>query len=295
MKDNFSANLFKTGRVVKVTVSAWGGRKKLLPEEIGIKANEVDSDLISLGSKWLIPKEEINDLFLCRSRANTAIRHNSFSFSFGTSFVPEKRLQPLKDELEKIKIDFYKKVESIKSRYDELREDMIAKWEKEANRIAYNRGDSEMQVNIMYKIRAAFPEWSDIENKFQFTVKEYSDFNQIAEEFVKESTTEIVQKVSEFAEKIKARLEDGNLSEKNLAPIREFVSQLSSGMMVFKNPKIEKMLSDLDTWCDADQAKDMKASAMSAMDEILNDASNSIDDIVKASIDSITSFKREIE
>jgi len=297
---SFVENLFLTGCVLKTNIKIWSGKKKLNPEFIGINPDEVNKDLVSLGSMYLLPKEEIDNLMRIRTLANQVISRNSFDFDFG-SFVSNKKLDGLKSQLESIKAQFDEAVEDLKNRFPELSQQIKNQWNSELVSMAASKGDSDLVFKVMGKIENCFKSWEDVESRFDFSYKEYRDINDIAKEFVYESTKGIVEKMGEFASNLKTRIEDSSLSERNLKPVRIFLESLKDSMEVFQNEKLTDMFNNMDGWVMESTAEDIfisdKVSKMAAdaMGGIVKAADSQIDEIARASVESMTNFKRKIK
>lgn len=295
MSKNYIENLFLTGCVVKTRITIWSGRKKLKPGDLGIPEKEINKDLVTLGSKWIIPKEEIDKLYRLRAKALASIDSDSFDFDFGR-FVSNKRLDHLKNSLNEIKSEFDSVVSDIGQRYDEITQKMITSWETEAVAIASRRNDPDLVFEVMNRIRAAFKPWSEVKNRFIFEYSEHRDINKIAEEFVKSSTMGIVERFSEFAQKLKVRIEDSNLSERNLKPIRKYLESLRESLFVFDNKELNTMIETMESWTmdgvseDLSTSKKLSMAMSKAMDGIIDIAENQMDEIAMKSVEAITSY-----
>lgn len=293
-------SLFRTGAVIKVDVHIWSAKKKLNPEDLGIDPNDINEHLVSLGSKWLIPSEEIQQLEGFRTKARIAIDKRSLKFSFG-SFVPNESVKPLMDELNSIRDKFNESVESIKSRFDELRHRMVNEWQVEAASIASRRNEPGLVFEVMNRVEAMMPQWNMIEGKFTFVVHEYRDMNRIVEEFVAESAGSIVEQVKMFATKLRERIESNNLSDRNLKPIREFVESVSGSAKVFNNNEIDGILDELNTLVsegnhiDLVENKNLNDMAKRFFDKVGSIADEKMEEIRRNAVESFTAYSRTIE
>jgi len=287
-------NLLRKGAVVKTDIHIWSGRKSLKAIEIG--RDEVNKDLISLGSKWLIPKKEIDELFRIRSKATALIESYSMRFDFG-SFVPESKIEPLKEKLEKLRDEFHEKVSSIMERLPELKQKMLDEWYKEAINVTGNDPDAVFQV--MNSIKESFDRINEsyLKEKFRFGYREYHDINKIAEEFIKESTVDIVYKFQEFAEKLRDRIEMGKLQDRNLKAVRKFIEEMRDAVEVFENEELTKIFDTMDQWSMEGVASDVatidkiKSSMLKAMDSVIEMGEQKINKIASRSV---TTFRRKI-
>jgi hypothetical protein len=300
MSDNLMESLFLTGKVVKLDCSVWSGRKKLRPEEIGFENGDLNRELINLGSKWLIPKEEIAALNKIRADAKREIESRSLKFSFG-SFVPNEKMKTLNNRLAEIRTVFQEKMLDISTRYPELRQQMLNAWNAEAVSMAARKNNPDFVFEVMTRIEKALPQWHDISGKFSFDWNEYADMNQIARNFIEESTRGFLGKMVEFAESLKERINENNLSDRNLAPVRKYIDAMRESIKVFRNEQLVRILDDLDGWVMEGTGDEVKASSQirgamsSAMDSIITAGTEHVDEIARASIDAVTSHARQLE
>jgi hypothetical protein len=297
---NLWESLFLTGKVVKLDCSVWSGRKKLRPEEIGFDNGDLNRDLINLGSKWLIPKEEITKLSNIRAEANREIENSSFQCPVG-SLIPNNRLEKLNNKLTELRNNFADQVADVERRYPELRQQMLNAWNAEAVSMAARKNNPDFVFEVMSRIEKALPQWSDISSKFSFTWHEYDDMNQIARSFIEESTRGVLDKMVEFAEKLKERVGANNLSDRNLAPVRRYIDAMRESVKVFRNEQLVRMLDDLEGWVMEGTGEEVSASSKirgamsSAMDNIILAGTEHVDEIARASIDAVTSHARQLE
>jgi hypothetical protein len=119
---------YKDGVLMTLTVTKWGGAKKLEPQDLGLNADEVP-DFMRLGKKLLIPKEEREAFVQTENNARNALERASFPFPVGGArFLPNKVLMKVLQELEEYKWVYMDLAASFKDRYHLIREDMLAKY-----------------------------------------------------------------------------------------------------------------------------------------------------------------------
>jgi len=301
-KDNrVMESLFLTGCCLKDKIRIWSAQKKLKPEDLGFGNEDVNDKLITLGSKFLIPKDEIRELEKIRSEAKQLIGSNSFHFDFGGNFVPNQKMESLTTKLNEMKERFDTKVADLGGKYPAMRDEMLNLWNQEAVAIAARQNDPALIDEVMNRVKAQFKDWDEIKHRFSFTWKEYRDINEIAREFIEDASRGVVEKLGEFAQRLKDRISKSNLQERNLKPIREFLTSLQDGLMVFENEQLTEMVNELDTWVQSGTAKDLKASKnlrglmQNSMDKVISAAESQVDEIAKAAVDAITGHGRNIE
>jgi len=297
MKTESIKALFEKGAVIKVTAKIWSGRKKLSPEELGLTSE--NQALYSLGGKLIIPKEKIDNLLAIRSKANNFILHSSIIFDFGY-FTPEGNIQKLKEKLEQLKSQFYDGVEDIISNLEEYKNSIIQQWYDEADKLSDN--DPQKKMEILKKIKSSFDEINEnyIRRKCIFEYKEYREINEIANQFLFESTINIIEKLKEYCNHLKERLNNGELQERNLKSLRGFISEMKPFLEIFNNDEINKLVKKLETIVAEGNAdiinknKEIKDGTIGLLDKIIELDDEEAEKIAKKSIEGITSFKREV-
>lgn len=299
---NLFEKLFLTCSVYRLRVSISGMTKKLKPQDLGLNEDEIpSSDLITLGNKRLIPKEEIDKLVKIRHRAYKAIEGRSLKFTFG-SFVPKSQIEDLDEVLNSLKIEFETAVNDMGSRYDELRQSMMNRWNEEMISVADKNGkDEEFIFAVMSRIENAFKPWDQVRKKFDFTWKTYTEINDIARSFIESVSIGMADKMKEFAESFILKIEEGNLKESNLKSARKLIEDVRMSMEVFQSNTLTSVLDDLEEWTLHGTANDVSASKAlsdqmsSAMSGIVEKCNNRVDDIVRESVDSISAVSASLD
>jgi hypothetical protein len=119
-------NLFKLGTLVNLKVSTWSGRKALTRADImdvGLDPDGLPESIVNLGSKFLVPKTELQALNHLEQKARKYL--DKWSVAFGISnahFVPAKMLPSVEQELSEVKKEFFEAVDSFVSRFGQMRD-----------------------------------------------------------------------------------------------------------------------------------------------------------------------------
>ena len=294
-RHNLIQSLFLKGSVVELKVKIWSGRKKLKAEDIGFSPDQINKDLISLGSKFLIPKDKINGLFGIRSRTYGALNSYTMDFSFG-SFVSQKNMPGLIAELEGLKQEFYQMVMELKDSYEDSKREIMAAWQDEAVRLASGQNDPNFVFEVLGRIEAAFPDWSVIEPKFMFDWKVFTDIQQVAEEFVRTQVAQMVEQMGRFSQSLMERIDMDGLSGKNLGPVRRWIENMRESAKVFESPKVDRIMTELESWVQETPEDDsMKAQMREAMKSISDSVVAEVDEIAKSSLKKMISQSRKLD
>src|SRR4030042_1509428 len=121
--DSLKWNIYKFGIVVDLTISQWGARAKLRPEDLGMA--DVP-ELIKLGHKDLMKKEHLASINSWISKATTYLYAHSFSFPFGNSrFVPYTLVEETVKFMSKCKEEFENAVLEMLKDYETNRQEIL--------------------------------------------------------------------------------------------------------------------------------------------------------------------------
>lgn len=160
--------LTREGVLVNVSVRFWRAAKKLNAEDLGLKENQVNGRLISLGHKRLLPKEALAAFALIEGRAHAAVEKHSFPFLGGIArFVPNSNLARLTHVLQGLKDEFLAETATFTASYDQLREQSLEEWREAAYSLQVPPDE------FVDRIAGTFPPSARIQNKFGFDVHTY--------------------------------------------------------------------------------------------------------------------------
>ena len=206
------------GVLLSVSIRYWRARKKLNPEDLGLKQNQVNDRLISLGHKRLLPREALHRLSLVESRAHAYVENSSFPFLGGIAhYVPNAKLEEALGTLNNMQSEFDACQEHFLRDYDRLRDEALNDWQSAADSLPVERD------RLLAVIRDAFPERSVVERKFAFDIRTF----QIA---VPESipTAELVE-IGTRQEIIEARKQAVNEARREIeSSCREFIADCAA-------------------------------------------------------------------
>lgn len=157
--------LTREGVLIKVSIRYWRGTKKLKPEDLGLKEDEVSDRLISLGHKRLLPKDALAGLAIVEGRAHALIESNTFPFLNGVAhFLPNTRLEEVTGKLTDMQAEFWQAKQSFLEKYSSLRREASQEWRRMAQKLV---GDPERLVTA---IESAFPLSTSMDRYYSFDV-----------------------------------------------------------------------------------------------------------------------------
>lgn len=288
-------NLLKKGSVFILDISFWGGRKKLRAEEIGMNPDEVNDSLISLGSKYLIPKEEMAVLGTIRQKAYSTVEKFSIDIGIG-KLVPESDKEKVAEDLNRLKEQFDDHLEHLKNEYPKMRHEMIRLWTQEAANISSSRNDPMLMFKIMGSIESAFPDnWDSIKHKFRFGFTESNDLDDIASQFVSIAVEKVAEQIKEFCDDLSEKIKDSGLHGKTINSIRNFLTAMRGSVGVFKSDALNDILGNMQNQI-SDPDNINPVTFKQAMAGISSAIEENMDEIRKDAVNRLTSQKgRNIE
>jgi hypothetical protein len=117
-------NLFDVGLLVNLRVRMWSARKMITRADlvkIGYDPDKLPEEICNLGRKLMVPKSELQHLTQIEQRARKALERWSVPFGISSShFVPAKMLPTVEQQIKDLKEEFFERVDSFISRFDDL-------------------------------------------------------------------------------------------------------------------------------------------------------------------------------
>ena len=158
--------LTREGVLINVSIKYWRATKKLTAEDLGLDPESVETRLISLGHKNLIPKESLQALALIEGRAHALVEGNTFPFLNGLGhFLPNARLEETTDKLAQLEREFMAEKDNFLDRYGETRDQSLAEWRQVAARLVKD------PAKLVATIEESFPNPEKMGRSFGFAVQ----------------------------------------------------------------------------------------------------------------------------
>jgi len=295
---NAMEGLLLHSSIFKVQSSMPSGRKKLDWRKLGLEV-VTNPELVSDGQIWLIPKERMNRMLSFRTKAQQILDQHGIKFSFG-QIVPSSKREEVLQRLQRIRQEFLEEVERLRSDYPRLKQDLLNKWQEEAVVLSSRTGSADRVFEIMDSVSKMFPEWERFW-RGDICWTEYTDLQQMAHEFIGEATRGILRQMQEFADSLRQKIESSGLSERNITPVRNWVESVRESIRVFQNDRLNTLLDDLESCVQQGTADDVSVSARiresvsGVLDGVAEASTEQVDEIVRESIDGLTSQRRALD
>lgn len=164
------------GVLVSVSIRYWRGRRKLEPSDLGLKTEQIDPRLISLGQKRLLPKENFEPLALIESRAHAAVEDNTFPFLNGLArYLPNAKLETVLARLHELKQEFQDAEAKFMAQYAVHRARSLDDWRQMAAKLTANPDAQVRIINGLFPPPDAMPRLFGFEiHTFQIAAPEIS-------------------------------------------------------------------------------------------------------------------------
>lgn len=168
--------IFKQGVLVDINIHKWLGKRKLTPEDMGIPKESVPPHF-TLGEKYLIPKDVLNNFHRIDERARALLKESSFEFPFGDArYIPKKGI-----------LEFDKDFNEIKKLYDNAVDDLVKN---------YHRYRLEMRSQFLDAAKRAYATACKVDSSYLYNTDE--DGKRVGERKQEaEYINEFIQRISE--------------------------------------------------------------------------------------------------
>jgi hypothetical protein len=198
--DVLATKLAREGYLVKPYIGRTRFTARLRPEDVGLDPQdpahkEFVRQYMRLGSKHLIPLELLRKLDRIESRIRKCINEKYGIPTVQGAFVPYKNLEPMKEEVERLKAEYYAIRDEILSRYDQLYQE---------TELAYREFAVEV-YQLLHKDPGYMPSEEEIEQFVTQTMKSFPARKTIEQSFRIEINLGIVMFTAFLAEQ-EARL-----------------------------------------------------------------------------------------
>ncbi len=208
----------KEGWLVTLTIKRWRARTKLTLNEIGIYPTTSEEraayeQLLTLGSKLLLPVQTIRDLEAIERGARIHLGEHSFNTPFGT-FIPYTSYKIWQKGNEDFKARFFAKRDEIVAEYETLVEQVMTEYEQIARRSYQLLRNQAPELAEMFPTEEAFL----THYREEVIGRNLKSAREIADSFVYEETfsrVSLLSSLSRETEEVSAEEVDETVSAKS--------------------------------------------------------------------------------
>jgi len=222
--------VFGKGCLLDLNVRQWTGEKRLQPEDLGLRKEEVPESF-SLGRKKLIPTEAIRRMRHWEYLARKAVGKHSFPFPFGEArFVSRTKLDECVRDLDGIIMQFDSAADDLVAQYAQHKIAMRAEFVRAAQE-AYRRRvtlcggldqtEDEYVNEFLARVDKAYPSEQSLRSKYSMS---YVVF-QVS---LPDITRATYESIAQDSERIKVMREAFELSVKQR--VRRFVEETAGSL-----------------------------------------------------------------
>ena len=124
-KADQTINLFDVGCLINLNIGTWSGRKMCTVTDyrkMGLDPDKLPEDIVNLGRKLLVPKNELQVMTKIEQRARSYLSNWSVPFgAVNSHFVPISMLPSVEAHLKGLREEFFKCVDSFVSRFGDMK------------------------------------------------------------------------------------------------------------------------------------------------------------------------------
>lgn len=214
--------LMQEGVLVSVHIGRWRGRSKLTYTDLGLPELDEDGDagdLLTLGSKFLLPPKLIRKADAIESKARKYLKKSTFQTYWG-SFVGVSGFDDLMDGLEELRKEYFALCDMIIGDFDNVLESLKLQYKAIAED-AYHRlvslspeaisrfdGPEDFIETFQANILALIPGAEEIRKSWDFTIElSYIPLPSLLQEDLEEAKRIELERESELAIKAERRRE----------------------------------------------------------------------------------------
>lgn len=302
MPNNAMETLLLRGAIFRTHIKIPSGRRKLNRDRLNLPTTIENASLVTSGQLILIPNNEMAVFQKIRAKASGIIEKYGVPMGSIGLLVPNERLDIVNEKLAERRNEFNEAVESLRSRYPEIKQNMLSFWNQEIISLAARYNTEEGYIfEVMRKVEDEFHDWDYFQSRFHYGWNEYHDINEMASAFIEDSVRSMLERMREFAESLMNRIRDENISERNIAPIRRWVESIGQAIRSFENERLNQMLESLEIWSEEGVADEVSENVNAAnnmrsmLEDVIVTCNEHVDEIASESIAALTKQSRTIE
>ena len=126
--------LFSKGVLIDLTIGRWTGQKKLKSDDLGIEG--LDTEVIYLGHKKLLPKEALEPITNLEARARVYLANHSVSFPIGgANFIFNSSMETVLAKLDEFHREWDAAVNQLIEKYPQFKEQQLVRLDADTERI----------------------------------------------------------------------------------------------------------------------------------------------------------------
>jgi len=242
--------LFTDGVLVNLDVEFWRATRANSEKDLGVKRAELPEFVAGLGTKRLLPKEDVLRWGRYADRARYEIEKVSFKFPVGEGqFVPAAKMDDLVKTLEEIKKEFEGAVDDFLRNYEVRREEYLKRFPEHRRRLEKQYPDRKLlsgKFSFEYSLYSiTMPKVIKKQQAEDAAIAKYqAKLDERMNRFLGEAVSALRGQTVELCNSIAERVKNGSLGEGSLNRIREFVGKFKSLNFV-GDSQVEAKLEEL--------------------------------------------------
>jgi len=168
--------IYENGVVCALNISFWTGRKAIKPSDLGLNDEDINKEVMSLGSKYLISRELRNKPRNADAKARNILQQYGMPFlANGLFFIPYNFIETVTEKLDEIREEFESAAEDVINSYVNRLNKLLESYDN-ITQAAYTnavargyKGTIEQFKSVFHhSLRAAMPDKGYIEGQYRF-------------------------------------------------------------------------------------------------------------------------------
>jgi hypothetical protein len=256
-----SSNGFEEMVAIQLVIKGWPGRVSLTPEDVGIKPEDFDREIMNLGNKKLYAKELRDRFASIHNKARRFLDQNTYSFVLEwVRAAPKRNLSKIMAELDKMKAEYMTLAQEFINKFEEIKGNwqakIIAKYGQEKGEAIWMRMlphyPSEMwlkrrfrfEVNV-FDLKAAEPQKGSAPEIIEAYERARAELQARYDEMVEEAVVYLRKKVMEVVNNLSSRLKEGRIVRNDTLESVRRVETWFKDLNIFGDTQVEEALTQL--------------------------------------------------
>jgi len=243
--------LFSDGVLIDLDVRFWRAVRANGEKDLGVKRSKLPEFVVGLGTKRLLPKEDIARWVSHADRARYLIAKASFRFPIGEGqFVPMANVESLSAELDEVKKEFEATAEDFLRNYARLRREYLERFPEHRERLEKQyptREELESKFSFEYRLfSVSMPKAMRKRQAEDAAVAKYqTQLEGTMNRFIREAVTTLRTQTVEVCEGLSQKILKGEVvSRQGLDQIRSFVERFK-GLNFIGDTEVEAKLEEV--------------------------------------------------
>ena len=254
-KPTQTIQLFSVGCLINLGIGTWSGKKMCTAADyksVGLDSNKLPTDIVNLGRKLLVEKNELQVMTKIEQRARSYLANWSVPFrAVNSHFIPTSILPSVEAHLKELQEEFFKCVDSFVSRFGDMKKTIQQShgefWDK-CLKTHYPSNPALLREKFKF-------DWCTFEIKEASEDRSRQKMQEQVGSFVEQYVDAMRAETIEFCGLMTARVngqtykdeeKPKELTPRSLAMFKKYINRFRQ-MNIFGDQEIEKVLTEFNS------------------------------------------------